>query len=49
LAEMNINHEKENQKAKYTKANFSKLSNALNKCKKIIEAEEGIRTDLSFL
>ncbi len=46
---MNVNIEHERQKAEFTKINFTELTTTLNKCKKIIEAEEGIRTDLSFL
>jgi type I restriction enzyme M protein len=42
------NQSLEVDRAIYTQKNFNELGKVIKKCKKIIEAEEGIRSDISF-
>ncbi len=46
--DVNANHLLEQERTDYTRSNFSTLNDVLGRCKKIIEAEEGIRSDISF-
>lgn len=45
---LNENQQVEISRTEWTKKNFADLNNIFKKCKRIIEAEEGIRSDISF-